>query len=250
MVRPAFVATEGSPFVETSRRLENYQYNDFDKTIGGRLLKRKKRKSSGDAASLHTSAPASNAVGVDVSVPQTTARQLARLGVAQSKRFVKAVIDGNEELRGIIANDYLRTLAIVVVLAFMFLLGCVFLSVSGIGCPITFVTGFACPGCGMTRAYLALFSGDIAMAFAWHPLFWCVPIVAYLTVLFGETRNRKIRIFCMAVDVIVIIAYFALWWVRFVTPDDINLLFDTGMHADVVYVGASRLMTIFRTLLL
>lgn len=217
------------------------------------MLKRRKRNDGGDTAtdaSLHTSAPASNAVGVDVSVPHTTVRQLVRFGIAQTRRFVKAVIDGNEELRGIIANDYLRTLAIVIVLTFMFLLGCVFLSVSGIGCPITFVTGFACPGCGMTRSYLSLFSGDIAMAFAWHPLFWCVPIVAYLTVLFGETRNRKIRIFCMVVDIIVIIAYFALWWVRFVTPDDINLLFDTGMHADVVYVGASRLMTIFRSLLL
>jgi len=39
----------------------------------------------------------------------------------------------------------------------------------------------ACPGCGMTRAYLSLLRGDLMAAFAFHPMFWSVPLVyAYL----------------------------------------------------------------------
>ena len=48
---------------------------------------------------------------------------------------------------------------------------------TGYGCPIRRVTGFSCPGCGMTRAYIALLSGDIRGAFYYHPLF-LLPIPA------------------------------------------------------------------------
>lgn len=37
-------------------------------------------------------------------------------------------------------------------------------------CPIARSTGVPCPGCGMTRALLALLHGDFAAAFAHHPL--------------------------------------------------------------------------------
>lgn len=38
-----------------------------------------------------------------------------------------------------------------------------------------------CPGCGMTRAWLSLLRGDIAGAFAFHPLFWSIPLLyAYM----------------------------------------------------------------------
>lgn len=32
--------------------------------------------------------------------------------------------------------------------------------------------GFACPGCGLTRAMYAALSGDFALAFHYHPLFF------------------------------------------------------------------------------
>ena len=43
--------------------------------------------------------------------------------------------------------------------------------------------GFPCMGCGMTRAYMALLHGDFAAAFAFHPMFWAVPIL-YLYILY------------------------------------------------------------------
>ena len=48
---------------------------------------------------------------------------------------------------------------------------------TGYGCLIRRATGFSCPGCGMTRAYIALLSGDIRGAFYYHPLF-LLPIPA------------------------------------------------------------------------
>ncbi|MBQ6946428.1 MAG: DUF2752 domain-containing protein [Clostridia bacterium] len=54
-----------------------------------------------------------------------------------------------------------------------------------IPCPFRFVTGLFlpdainCPGCGMTRAWLALLRLDIVQAFKMHGMFWSVPIVGY-----------------------------------------------------------------------
>lgn len=38
------------------------------------------------------------------------------------------------------------------------------------------ITGVPCPACGMTRAYVALFRGDLSQAFYYHPLF-LMPII-------------------------------------------------------------------------
>ena len=46
----------------------------------------------------------------------------------------------------------------------------------GIGCPIKFLTGISCAGCGMTRAYIAVFHLDLKSAVYFHPLFWIPPI--------------------------------------------------------------------------
>lgn len=37
-------------------------------------------------------------------------------------------------------------------------------------CAIKIGTGVDCPGCGMTRAFLALARGDISQSFKYHPL--------------------------------------------------------------------------------
>ena len=53
-----------------------------------------------------------------------------------------------------------------------------------IPCPFRYATGIPCPGCGMTRAYLLVFEGDFAGAFAMHPLWPLIPIALVLLAVF------------------------------------------------------------------
>lgn len=67
---------------------------------------------------------------------------------------------------------------------------------SGIGCPIRWLTGISCPGCGITRAMLALLRLDFSAAFACHPLFWFLPpAFVYIIIgkhpLLGSDKNEK-----------------------------------------------------------
>lgn len=48
-----------------------------------------------------------------------------------------------------------------------------------------------CPGCGMTRAYLALLHGDLPRAFSLNPLFWTVPILFLLFMTEGKLFRRQ-----------------------------------------------------------
>ncbi len=57
-------------------------------------------------------------------------------------------------------------------------------------CPIYRIIGLPCPSCGMSRAWMALFHGDIARAFFLHPLFLAPPLLA-AAVFFYEKGNRK-----------------------------------------------------------
>jgi len=53
-----------------------------------------------------------------------------------------------------------------------------------IPCIFKKVTGLDCPGCGMTRAILALLDGDIYQAFRWNMLvFILAPLIALYLVL-------------------------------------------------------------------
>ena len=73
------------------------------------------------------------------------------------------------------------------------LLGAWFLS--GIGsCPTAATLGIPCPGCGLTRATLAAAQGNIAKAFALHPLFWLISplmIGLLLAAALGYIRGRS-----------------------------------------------------------
>ena len=58
------------------------------------------------------------------------------------------------------------------------------------GCPIKYYLGISCPGCGMTRAWLAVLHLDFVGAFAFHPLFWMAPFLA-LAILFEYKIDFK-----------------------------------------------------------
>lgn len=55
-------------------------------------------------------------------------------------------------------------------------------------CPFANLSGHPCPGCGLTRASLALLQADIQGAFALHPLApICAPLIAVVG--FGAVRR-------------------------------------------------------------
>ncbi len=60
-----------------------------------------------------------------------------------------------------------------------------------VGCLFRALFGISCPGCGMTRAYLSLFSGDLALAFSYHPMFWSVPILLVYYLFDGHVFRIK-----------------------------------------------------------
>ena len=95
-----------------------------------------------------------------------------------------------------------------------------------IGCIFRLMTGIPCPGCGMTRAWLAALRLDYAAAFAYHPLFWVVPIAFVLAF---------VRI------------------VRLVNPADAGLLFGgyapAGVPDDIIHLEPPRWLTILRSYL-
>ncbi len=71
-----------------------------------------------------------------------------------------------------------------------------------IGCPLKQITGLDCPFCGMTRAYLAFFSGDFKLALQYHELFYLgIPCMLGLTHLRILKKRRgvfiAVTIFCI-----------------------------------------------------
>ncbi len=80
----------------------------------------------------------------------------------------------------------------------------------GITCPIKFLTGVSCPGCGMTRAWLALLRLDFFSALAFHPLFWLPPLALGMY-LFQDRLPRAVVRYAPAV---VCGAFFAVYFIR------------------------------------
>jgi hypothetical protein len=106
-----------------------------------------------------------------------------------------------------IAKDYIKVVVIILVAT-------VVLSVLGIGCPVKFTTGVSCPGCGLTRAWLSFFSGDISESFRLHPLFWMVPFCVLLAILEEFYKSRVLDIVLIALVVVFVV----LWLARLVMP--------------------------------
>lgn len=61
-------------------------------------------------------------------------------------------------------------------------------------CPFALITGIPCPGCGLTRAVVALAHGDIGSAVAFHPLVGVVLAWLGATWLVAVARRRGLNI--------------------------------------------------------
>lgn len=77
----------------------------------------------------------------------------------------------------------------------------------GITCPIKYVTGISCAGCGMSRAWLAALSGDIAGAMAYHPLFLAPVLVAGLLLFRNRIPSRVLYAALIAIAAIFALVY-------------------------------------------
>ena len=109
-----------------------------------------------------------------------------------------------------------------------------------IGCVFRLMTGIPCPGCGMTRAWLAALRLDFAAAFAYHPLFWVVPIAFVLAFVREEVASSKLkRGIDIAVTVLCVLVV-VVWIVRLINPADAGLLFGgyapAGVRDDIIHL--------------
>ena len=66
-----------------------------------------------------------------------------------------------------------------------------FLYISGVGCVWRFLFHYPCPGCGITRACVALVHGDFKAAFEYNYMFISLPIFLHIFCLTAEYLNPK-----------------------------------------------------------
>lgn len=122
-----------------------------------------------------------------------------------------------------------------------------------IGCVFRLMTGIPCPGCGMTRAWLAALRLDFAAAFAYHPLFWVVPIAFALAFVREETASDKVKHGIDIVIAVLCVLVIAVWIVRLVNPADAGLLFGghapAGVPDDIIHLEQPRWLAFLRAYL-
>ncbi len=94
---------------------------------------------------------------------------------------------------------------------------CCMFYITRVGCPIRFLTGISCPGCGISRALIALLKGDVASAFYYHPLFWLPMVIVVLWFFRRKWSGAQVRRFLIAC----IILYLAVYMIRMVTGSNI-----------------------------
>lgn len=88
------------------------------------------------------------------------------------------------------------------------------------GCPVRKLTGIPCPACGITRAYLSLFKGDLSGAFNYHPLFFlAVPAFILVIRLLGSEKEKsgKFTRLYKALALIILILFLSLYFIRLFT---------------------------------
>lgn len=114
----------------------------------------------------------------------------------------------------------------------------IFLRLLGIetNCYFKAILGIPCPGCGLTRAYLALLKGNLKEAFYYHPLF-IVPVIVIIYILISKIRKYKNNMkFWLGICALFIVT----WIIRMV------LLFPS--HEPMVFYKAALFPSIYAKL--
>lgn len=91
-------------------------------------------------------------------------------------------------------------------------------------CPFKFIFGISCPGCGMTRAFLALITLNLKDAFYYHPLF---PVVIIWAIAYLLYRKKLIHPSKKCIDLfltITVILFFVTYFIRLrFCPDIVSI---------------------------
>ena len=105
--------------------------------------------------------------------------------------------------------------AVIAIAALLLIYGAA--QVTGIGvCPLRTVFGLSCPGCGMSRAWWELLSGDLPGALRYHPLFW-LPVPALLLLYFRDRIPPRIFTGSM---IFLLLLLLAVYGIRMADPAD------------------------------
>jgi len=82
---------------------------------------------------------------------------------------------------------------------------------SGTICYFKTITGLPCPGCGLTRAFISLYKGNMLEAFMYHPLWLLVPVVGFViffkNYFIAASKAYNSRLFWLLVVLIFIVCY-------------------------------------------
>ena len=107
-------------------------------------------------------------------------------------------------------------------------------------CPSEFILGIPCPLCGISRAFIALFSGDVKAAFYYHPL-WpavLVSLILYVLYSFGIIRPGK-RIFNTAC-IILALMFLGCFILRHINGSPVvSIHFDESLLGKIIHLLSS-----------
>ncbi len=112
----------------------------------------------------------------------------------------------------------------------------------GSACPVYLIFGIPCPGCGMTRAWLYLFCGEVMKAFDFHPMFFAVPIVVFCLILcIIKPKLKKSKIFA-GVYLVLCVAFLATYVYRMAVffPDEEPINYNENSFLAILIRAFSR----------
>lgn len=104
-------------------------------------------------------------------------------------------------------------------------------------CLVKNVFGIPCPGCGMTRAFISLFKGNIKQAFYFHPLF-IVPIIIGVVILFKNYGIFKRAYKSKGFWIFILILLVSVWGIRMVLMFPYEAPMDFNKNAIMVRIIA------------
>lgn len=86
----------------------------------------------------------------------------------------------------------------------LFLMSCyisIITYIFGMSCPLKILFGIPCPGCGMTRAIIAILQLDFQAALHYHPMIVFLPFLAYIMIqiIAGKVTKKLINLLAFIV---------------------------------------------------